>query len=200
MDDINKSWDLIRHGKTADRKQNAQDTRQTALHEAGHAIAYLINCSKHCMYQISISGRTKTLGHCVHLPYKINENYNIKDSENFIIAYLAGGICEQYFSDKKNIIEDPKIGFKDLLNQPGCQFDIKKARIIATYLRNKSKLINQKQTNQTLYDCYTKAAEIIKKHEELVIKLAEKLEEKNVLYVDEIYSSLNLTRNKFELE
>jgi hypothetical protein len=199
MADINQSWDLVRHGKTVARQQLETDTWHTALHEAAHAVAYLINCPKHCMYQVSISGRSKTLGHCVHLPYKINEKYTKDDYENFIIAYLAGGISEQYFGEKRQIVEDPEAGLNNLKEQIGCRFDLKKAKIIARNLDLSFKK-NSKSSKLILLDCYTKSVALIKNNEEMIMLLAKKLEEKDILYVDEIYSSLNLTRHKFELE
>jgi ATP-dependent Zn protease len=198
MADINQSWDLIRHGKTIDRHQLETDTWQTALHEAAHAVAYLINCPKHCMYQVSILGRNKTLGHCVHLPYIINEKYTKNDYENFIIAYLAGGIAEQYFGEKKQLTNCSKLGIEDLKKQNGCRFDLKKSIIIAKNLNitfNK-----QKNSNQIIIECYQKSLDLIKNHEDKILLLAKKLSKKNVLFVDEIYSCLNLTRLKFELE
>jgi ATP-dependent Zn protease len=198
MADINQSWDMIRHGKTIDRQQLETDTWHTALHEAAHAVAYLINCPKHCMYQVSISGRSKTLGHCVHLPYMINEKYTKQDYENFIIAYLAGGIAEQYFSEKKLLVANPKDGLDDLATQNGCRFDLKKAKIIAKNLNitfNK-----QKNSNQIIIECYQKSLELIQNHEDKILLLAKKLEVEKVLFVDEIYACLNLTRSRFELE
>jgi cell division protease FtsH len=199
MTDINRSWDIVRHGKTVDRKQEEINKRQTALHESAHAVAYLINCPKHCMYQVSISGRNKTLGHCVHLSYKITEKYTKSDYENFIIAYLAGGIGEQYFGEKRQIVENPEAGLNDLKEQSGCHFDFKKAKIIAKNLVVSFKT-NSKNSNQILLECYTKAVTLVKTNEDMIMLLAQKLAEKDILYVDEIYSSLNLTRHKFELE
>lgn len=198
MADINQSWDLIRHGQTVARQQIEADTWQTAIHEAAHAVAYLINCPKHCMYQVSILGRSKTLGHCVHLPYMINEKYTKKDYENFIVAYLAGGIAEQYFSEKKQLTACSKSGIQDLNKQNGCRFDLKKSRIIAKNLN--TTFNKQKNSNQIIIECYQKSLDLIKTNEDKILLLAKKLVEKNVLFVDEIYACLNLTRSKFELE
>ena len=198
MTDINQSWDLIRHGKTVARQQLEADNWHTALHEAAHAVAYLINCPKHCMYQVSISGRSKTLGHCVHLPYIINEKYTKKDYENFIIAYLAGGIAEQYFSEKKQLTNCSKSGLHDLSQQNGCRFDLKKSKIIA---KNLNLTFNKpKNSNQIIIECYQRSLDLIKINEDKILLLAKKLEVKKVLFVDEIYACLNLTRSKFELE
>lgn len=199
MTDINRSWDIVRHGKTVERQQLAKDTRQTALHEAAHAVAYLINCPKHCMYQVSISGRNKTLGHCVHLSYKINEKYTKNDYENFIIAYLAGGISEQYFGENRSLIDNAKEGLNDLVKQTGCRFDLKKAKIIAKNLDTTFKT-KSTSTNQILLECYKKSADLVKNNEDKILCLAKKLEKKDVLYVDEIYESMDMTRLKFELE
>jgi hypothetical protein len=112
---------------------------------------------------------------------------------------LAGGIGEQYFGEKRQIVENPEAGLNDLKEQSGCHFDFKKAKIIAKNLVVSFKT-NSKNSNQILLECYTKAVTLVKTNEDMIMLLAQKLAEKDILYVDEIYSSLNLTRHKFELE
>jgi len=96
------------------------------------------------------------------------------------------------------LIANPKEGLEDLAKQNGCRFDLKKAKIIA---KNINLTFNkQKNSNQIMIECYQKSLELIKNHEDKILLLAKKLEVKKVLFVDEIYACLNLTRSRFELE
>jgi|SRR3989339_1151201 len=133
------------------------DTKElinTAIHEAGHAVA--IACDKKFILRsVSIIPRTSSCGRNLHCLSDENEAWTMNDYKDRIVISLCGGIAEQLFEfdrswyidrypvgQEKNFDECCKLaknkiiskGLSDLLTMPGAISDMIHARYLADYM------------------------------------------------------------------
>lgn len=202
MKHINIAWDFISHGFPMERYQSSEEIYCTAIHEAGHAIALIYQNQSYVAYQVTILGHETTLGHVRPISHSIYNQYVKGDYENYIIFLLCGGVAEQLFNLPSSRIFDENKGFFDLCSRDGIEQDIQLAREYADKIMELGgwgKNRKYENSDDILERCYQQAVRLIISHKDDVEKIAHCLEDKETIYIDELYDLLGLQTPKFEI-
>ncbi len=104
MEDMEKAKDKIMMG--AERRSmvmSEEDKRNTAYHEAGHAIVGRLVPSHDPVYKVTIIPRGKTLGVTMFLPEKDNYSQNKEQLESMISSLFGGRIAEELILGKEHV-------------------------------------------------------------------------------------------------
>jgi hypothetical protein len=221
MSHVQLAHDEIHGGLRTTQEFDSRELFNTAVHEAGHAIA-IINNEQFILYQISIVSRRKSAGRNLLL---YPRSMTIDDYKNKIIIDLSGGIAEQVFgfdrswyaqhshkkaekdinwnilSKNRNICE----GLSDLCVRPSAASDMTAAYTLAAYIISwqgyeKDSPDFQNQICKILEDCYQKAYLMIQSRRSEVEQIAQILIKKTIISGDEVYTALDVKRPLYVFE
>ncbi len=104
MDDLEQAKDKVMMG--AERRSmvmSEEDKRNTAYHEAGHAIVGLLSPSHDPVYKVTIIPRGKTLGVTMFLPEKDSYSQDKEQLESIISSLFGGRIAEELILGKDHV-------------------------------------------------------------------------------------------------
>jgi len=104
MDDLEKAKDKIMMG--AERRSmgmSEEDKRNTAYHEAGHAIVGRLVPSHDPVYKVTIIPRGKALGVTMFLPEKDSYSQDKEQLESIISSLFGGRIAEELTLGKDHV-------------------------------------------------------------------------------------------------
>jgi len=104
MEDLEKAKDKIMMG--AERRSmvmSEEDKRNTAYHEAGHAIVGRLVPSHDPVYKVTIIPRGRALGVTMFLPEKDSYSQNKEQLESIISALFGGRIAEELTLGKSHV-------------------------------------------------------------------------------------------------
>jgi len=104
MDDLEQAKDKVMMG--AERRSmvmSEEDKRNTAYHEAGHAIVGLLSPSHDPVYKVTIIPRGKTLGVTMFLPEKDSYSQDKEQLESMISSLFGGRIAEELILGKDHV-------------------------------------------------------------------------------------------------
>ncbi len=104
MDDLEKAKDKIMMG--AERRSmvmSEEDKRNTAYHEAGHAIVGRLVPSHDPVYKVTIIPRGKALGLTMFLPEKDSYSQDKEQLESMISSLFGGRIAEELILGKDHV-------------------------------------------------------------------------------------------------
>jgi len=205
-------------------EQDKEDILNTAIHEAGHAVA-IVKSDNTILHYISMIHRSKSNGRN-HFFYRYeSDSLSCEDYKDKIIIDLCGGIAEQVFGFDKNWykqfkLEDRKMprdasriskGFKEFLLIPGVGQDLKDAQQAARCIVEQQMNLFSERQNYTqeeiedkifeiLDECYQKAVLFIKQHRDEVEKIAQRLMRVDILQGDEVYELCGVVRPLYSFE
>jgi len=104
MDDLEQAKDKVMMG--AERRSmvmSEEDKRNTAYHEAGHAIVGRLVPSHDPVYKVTIIPRGKSLGVTMFLPEKDSYSQNKEQLESMISSLFGGRIAEELTLGKDHV-------------------------------------------------------------------------------------------------
>ena len=104
MADLEQAKDKVMMG--AERRSmvmSEEDKRNTAYHEAGHAIVGLLSPSHDPVYKVTIIPRGKTLGVTMFLPEKDSYSQDKEQLESIISSLFGGRIAEELILGKDHV-------------------------------------------------------------------------------------------------
>ncbi|MCH8079369.1 MAG: ATP-dependent zinc metalloprotease FtsH [Proteobacteria bacterium] len=104
MDDLEQAKDKVMMG--AERRSmvmSEEDKRNTAYHEAGHAIVGLLSPSHDPVYKVTIIPRGKSLGVTMFLPEKDSYSQDKEQLESIISSLFGGRIAEELILGKDHV-------------------------------------------------------------------------------------------------
>lgn len=187
------------------------DKRSTAIHEAGHAIAYIYKTPSTVIHLASIEGRSKNIlstseGGSVHTLCIDDStiNHRMAHYEHHIIACLSGGIAQQvfgllpFYSAKMLTQKDDILNF---INQSEMLADTQNARATITikFLKSNGNF-SSKEINSELIRLYPITYQFIVEHKDAINKVANLLLEKGSIQGDDIYDLLNIDKPLYDFE
>jgi len=199
LSDIELAFDNITLGReVAGMQQNENAKWKTAIHEAGHAIAWsVVQQEKYAIYKVSIVPRSNSLGMVYAIP--LYESYESTEEEMKarIVVALCGGIAEEEFGFGKS---------------SGPSDDLKKARSIAydmvvkygmseslgylsydnidAYLPNDVGTKIHAEVKKIIDECSIQAKTLITKHKKEIENIARLLLNKGTISGAEVYQLL----------
>ena len=98
MDDLNEAMMKITAGpEKKSRVQNRKDLKETAIHEAGHAVAMYHLPTQDAVRHITIVPRGNSLGATWHLPKDDSANMTRNQMYEEIVSLLGGRVAEALF-------------------------------------------------------------------------------------------------------
>jgi len=98
MDDLNEAMMKITAGpEKKSRVQNRKDLKETAIHEAGHAVAMYHLPTQDSVRHITIVPRGNSLGATWHLPKDDSANMTRNQMYEEIVSLLGGRVAEALF-------------------------------------------------------------------------------------------------------
>jgi ATP-dependent Zn protease len=154
MSDVELALEEMISGSATAKELNPKELINTAIHEAGHAVATACD-KKYILRSVSIIPRTSSCGRILHCQTDEDASWTINDCKNMIVISLCGGIAEQVFKfdtswyadtypvgQRQNFDECCKLaqnkivspGLAELLMIPGAISDMMHARYLADYI------------------------------------------------------------------
>ncbi len=183
-----------------------EEKKNTAYHEAGHALVAAVLPNADPIHKVTIIPRGRALGVTVQLPEDDRYTYTKEYLENRIAILMGGRVAEEIYmghitTGAGNDIEVAtdlarkmvcKWGMSDLgpLNLGVEEQEIFLGKDLVkhqNYSDETAKLIDAEIKNIVMRN-YRKAKEILLEYKEQFLKLAEKLLEKEVLAAEEVYA------------
>lgn len=213
--------DRIHGGYEMPNLRSNQENFNTAIHEAGHAVATM-SCKQFMLSHVSIISRKNNGGRNL-LIYP--QDMTLDLYKNAIVISLAGGIAEQIFGfntilspwhnyEKSDITIDLQTlsknnnvneGLVDLFLRPNTSIDITNAYttavcIVASQTCDYDSSDFQSQVCKILEECYQQATALIKLHKSKVERIANMLIDKKMMSGSELYAALRIERPLYEFE
>lgn len=207
MEDFEEAKDKVIMGLA--RKSMAlseEEKKNTAYHEAGHALVAAVLPNADPIHKVTIIPRGRALGVTVQLPEDDRYTYTKEYLENRIAILMGGRVAEEIFmghitTGAGNDIEVAtdlarkmvcKWGMSDLgpLNLGVEEQEIFLGKDLVkhqNYSDETAKLIDAEIKNIVMRN-YRKAKEILLEYKEQFLELATKLLEKEVLLAEEVYA------------
>jgi hypothetical protein len=179
-------------------------SRQTPIHEAGHAVALAqIPCA--IIHHGSTEDRAKLAGF-VSLNGIDNNKVNciMAYYEKALIAFFCGGIAEQVFglspfSSEKMLTQ--KNDILNFINQSRMSTDMHIARSVIEFYHQKQELdISPEEIDNELVRLYPIAYQFIVEHKNEIDKVANLLIEKGSIEGSDIYDLLNIDKPLYDFE
>ena len=206
MHHIDLAYDHITLGReTKGMDQIEHDLWQTAIHEAGHAIAYIFQEKAKPLHKVTITPRGGALGVTHSLP--LREQYNVKEDEMraSIIVSLCGGLAEQEFGmGKSSGVSSDLSKARDCAYNMVVRYGMSEDLIYISYADIDNHLPNDiatevhKAVQKIIDECYLEAKDLIASHKNDIESLAELLIEKGTVFGDEVYRMFGLEEPKIE--
>jgi ATP-dependent Zn protease len=192
-----------------------EDRMQTALHEAGHALA-IIEHQNYLLNFVSTINRENSGGRNICSRSFRAEYQGLQDCQHKIVVCLCGGVAEQMFGfdkawyRKRSWVYETyhtraKIsqGLIDLLSRSSVKDDVRQAREMAVYMiENKmielthfdhhGQIDMELEIEYILEDCYQKAVAFLAMRKADMKKIANILLTKDIVCGSEIYALFQL--------
>ena len=207
MEDFEEAKDKVIMGLA--RKSMAlseEEKKNTAYHEAGHALVAALLPNTDPIHKVSIIPRGRALGLTVQLPEDDRYTYTREYLENRIAILMGGRVAEEVYmghitTGAGNDIEVAtdiarkmvcKWGMSDLgpINLGVEEQEIFLGKDLVkhqNYSDDTAKLIDAEIKNIIMKN-YNKAKDLLKRYEKEFLELANKLLEKEVLSAEEVYA------------
>ncbi len=207
MEDFEEAKDKVIMGLA--RKSMAlseEEKKNTAYHEAGHALVAALLPNTDPIHKVTIIPRGRALGVTVQLPEDDRYTYTKDYLENRIAILMGGRVAEEVYmghitTGAGNDIEVAtdlarkmvcKWGMSDLgpINLGVEEQEIFLGKDLVkhqNYSDDTAKLVDAEIKNIIMKN-YNKAKDLIKKYEKEFLELANKLLEKEVLSAEEVYA------------
>lgn len=228
MTHVTLALEEILFGSKIFNKQNKEEVLNTAVHEAGHAVAIVRN--KNCiLHHASIIPRAKSAGRNYLTHFDESEFLTVDDYKAYIVIDLCGGVAEQIFGFNKrwyveqnykvekdetsyswpNMAED----FDDFIKRPSIKLDMKAARQsaislleyqahFASFSRNlhDDDFDIEHEIRTIIEECYYQAVGLIQAHKSEIEKIAQLLIRKDIVLGDEMYAVSGIDRPLYQFE
>lgn len=216
--------DRIHGGYEMPDLRGDRENFNTAVHEAGHAIAIMYS-KQFILHHVSIVSRKHSGGRNLLIYPK---EMTLDLCKNEIVIDLAGGVAEQTFgfdtiwnpwhcyckSDKNEKEIDLKLlsknsniseGLANLFLRPSASIDMINAYttaacIVAWQGCKKDSPDFQNQICKLLEECYQQTTKLIKLYKSKVERVAKMLTDKKIMSGSELYAALHIQRPLYEFE
>jgi cell division protease FtsH len=183
-------------------QQNAAELWTTAIHEAGHTIAYIFQDKNIEIYKVSIIPRERALGATYVLPIKEMYNISKTDMLNTIICLLAGRCAEEIFNidistgATQDLERAQKMAY-NMIIQYGMsdEFGYISLNQFKDHLPSDIRSKIHQEIKKIIQSCKTTAYNLLLKHKNDIAKIADLLIKKQEISAPEIYQTLNLPYN-----
>lgn len=203
MHDIEEARDKMMLGKESKSKMlTEQDKKETAYHEAGHALVTLLN-PKHAdpLHKITIVPRGRALGVAHQLPEREKYSHSKEDMETKIMVCMGGRAAEELVFNM--IATGPSNDFEQATRVARgmvCYYGMSEKLgpvaypqeyEIKPYSEETAKLIDD-EVRRILIELLAKTKALLAANRDKLELLAQKLIEKETLYAAEIYELLGI--------
>jgi cell division protease FtsH len=203
MHDIEEARDKMMLGKESKSKMlTPEDKKETAYHEAGHALVALLN-PKHAdpLHKITIIPRGRALGVAHQLPEREKYSKSKEDMETEIMVCMGGRAAEELVFNK--IATGPLSDFTQATRVARgmvCYYGMSdklgpvvypQEYEVKPYSEETAKLIDN-EVRRILTEMLEKTKDLLAKNRDKLELLAQKLIEKETLYAAEIYELLGI--------
>lgn len=203
MHDIEEARDKMMLGKESKSKMlTEQDKKETAYHEAGHALVTLLN-PKHAdpLHKITIIPRGRALGVAHQLPEREKYSHSKEDMETRIMVCMGGRAAEELVFNM--IATGPSNDFEQATRVARgmvCYYGMSEKLgpvvypqeyEIKPYSEETAKLIDD-EVRRILSELLAKTKALLAANRDKLELLAQKLIEKETLYAAEIYELLGI--------
>jgi cell division protease FtsH len=206
MIDFEEAKDKVLMGK--ERKSmvmNEKEKRNTAYHEAGHALVAYFLPESDPLHKVTIIPRGRALGVTMQLPEEDKYNYTREYMESSVTILLAGRIAEEMFlgSTTTGAANDLE-RVTDLARKMVCEWGMSEALGPLTFGKKEEQIFLGREIAQhqdysestaikideevkrIVLEGYEKAKRILSENKEALVRLAEALLEYETLDFDEI--------------
>lgn len=203
--DIDEAIDRVMSGPAKKTKVISDNSKKiTAYHEAGHAVIGLKLAGAEIVQKITIIPRGDAYGYVMMTPKDESMNQTKKELEAKIVSYLGGRASEEIFFDdvttgayddikrataiaramvtELGMSELGPVHYEDNENQVFLGRDYGSNKSIGNDLAD---LIDN-QIRNIIYECLSKAKEVINENKDLLILIAEALLKYETITADEI--------------
>lgn len=197
---VETAYDIITLGREVKGMNQSDDALwQTAIHEAGHLIAYLFQETNYAVHKVSIIPRTKSLGVACMLPLKEAYAVTKEDMTNRIVTLLAGREAQLAFG-----FDLDSGASSDLQRAQEIAYDMVAVYGMADGMRNFSSEMHGQElphdVSSKIYHevecimdrCQKIVRQLIADHHDDIKKIADLLMCKRTVLGDEIYALLDL--------
>ena len=210
MEEIEEAIDRVMIG--LERKGvviNDKEKKKIALHELGHAMMTLMSENAEPLHKVTIIPRGMALGVTQQLPVSDKHLYDKKELLDRILVMLGGRAAEEVFYGKEGITTGAE---NDLQRATDLAYrmvslwgmsdkigPVSVSRISNPFLGGGVEQINispelareiDKEVQKLLTELYEKAKKILEENKEAILKVAERLVEKETLSCKEVVSLL----------
>ena len=181
-----------------------KDIKETAIHEAGHALIILMTPEiADPLYKVTVIPRGKALGVTHSMPERERHNKTKAQLENDIMVALGGRIAEEIVLGATNVSTG---AFSDLRQATKiahymvCSYGMSELGFIMyddrehelSYAPATAQLIDQ-QVKKIIDQCYAQAQALLTSNASKITLLTDELVAKETLFAREIYTLLNIT-------
>lgn len=180
-------------------KMDDREKKITAYHEAGHTLLHLLQPETTSeFYSVTIVPRSKALG--ITLSFRNENKYSSNKEEHLaeISTLLAGRAAEELmFGEIGTGIHNDFTEASSIAFHMVCSYGMSElgTRIYnVNHISDATRTLIDNEVNKILDQQYQKVMKLLKEHKAKLIKLAERLLEKNTLYADEVYELLQISK------
>jgi len=215
MNDLEEARDKTSFGKTRKSKVISEKTkRDTAYHEAGHAIISLLIKDATPLHKVTILPRGHSLGSTMFLPTESQEEgiMTKRQIHAQICVSFGGRIAEELFCDDISTgasqdIEQATTMANRYVTQWGLSEELGPINYISSKssyfgkTRDCSQQVSQKidsEIKKLIDDCYKTALDLINDHHKEMNIITDMLVEKEILSVEEICDATGLMHPAIE--
>jgi len=192
-----------------------KEKRQTAYHEAGHALLNVLLDDSDPFHKVTIIPRSRALGVSVSLPEEDRYNHSKSYMVARIMISMGGLLAEKIIFNEQTTGASADIKHStELARRMVCKFGMSDLGPIvfgnetdhpylgrdimnhsANYSEDTSKKIDA-EISKIINECYSKAENLLRENEDKLKLLAEKLLEKETLQSYEVYELLGIKPRK----
>lgn len=204
MVDIEEARDKMMLGKESKSKMlTPEDKKETAYHEAGHALMMLLN-PKHAkpLHKITIVPRGRALGVAHNLPEREKYSFTKEDMLAEIMVFMGGRAAEELvFNMEATGPHSDFQGATSIAREMVCYYGMSEKlgpvvypqnHEIKPYSEETARLIDE-EIRRILSETLEKTKQLLRTNRDKLDLLAKVLLEKETLYAAEVYELLGIT-------
>jgi cell division protease FtsH len=216
--DLEEARDKVRFGReNRSRMPDEKDLRDTAYHEAGHALLFRLLPDVEPLHKVTIIPRGQSLGSTMMLPEKDRWNYTRKQLLGQIKVSFGGRIAEEIFlGDVSSGCYGDIQQATDIARRMVCDFGMSSLGPIRYASKEQQVFLGGEVTQprefgeatadridtevkRIMDDCYREAADLLRRHKDDVDLVARALLKHETLSSDEV-ERIIATRDPLSIE
>lgn len=205
-DDLENARDKIAMGsKNKSMIRTEQELKETAYHEAGHALIRLLMPECHPLHKLTIVSRGSALGLTWFMPEEENNNSKASRFKSEAMSGLGGMAAEiLVFGEHSSGVSSDLDHVSSIIRTMVCRFGMSTlGPVVFNLSADNSRKDSQKYSQKTLEnidaevekivaECYEKTLQLLTEHRDKLEVLATTLLEKETMDAKEVYELLGM--------